>query len=88
MPQEELKFSEYKDQITNVIDPIVKEFLDNKVYDLNNAQSWTSTLSDEIIKALRENQPRDRKPRDEQTEFKYICSPIGSVAQLDRATDF
>lgn len=60
----ELKFADHKSEITDKINPIIKKHLDGKAYNQKEAQAWTNTISDEIIKELHA----------EQKGFKYICN--------------
>lgn len=60
----ELKFSDYKEEITRKVDPIIKKHLDGKTYSQKDAQAWTNSISDEVIKTL----------HTDQKGFKYICN--------------
>ena len=48
----ELQFAVIKDELTAMVDDIIRQFLNDKDYDQNQAQSWCNGISDEIIKAL------------------------------------
>ena len=61
---QELKFSDFKDEITQKCDPIVKKYLQDKPYSQKDAQNWANSISDEVIKTL----------HSEQKGFKYICN--------------
>ncbi|MCQ2821055.1 MAG: dynein light chain Tctex-type family protein [archaeon] len=61
---QELKFSDYKDEIQKKVDPIIKKYLDGKAYNQKDAQGWTNSISDEVIKTLHADQKG----------FKYICN--------------
>ena len=47
-----------------MIDDIIKQYLNGKDYDKNQAQSWCNDISDEIIKALSQ----------QQRGFKFVCN--------------
>lgn len=61
---QELKFSDYKEEINKKCDPIIKKYLEGKAYNQKDAQSWTNSISDEIIKTLHADQKG----------FKFICN--------------
>ena len=60
----ELQFAVIKDELTAMVDDIIRQFLNDKDYDQNQAQSWCNGISDEIIKALHQ----------QQRGFKFICN--------------
>ena len=60
----ELQFAVIKDELTAMVDDIIRQFLNDKDYDQNQAQSWCNGISDEIIKALHQ----------QQRGFKFVCN--------------
>ena len=52
----ELQFAVIKDELTAMVDDIIRQFLNDKDYDKTQAQSWCNAISDEIIKALHQQQ--------------------------------
>ena len=52
----ELQFAVIKDELTAMVDDIIRQFLNDKEYDKDQAQSWCNGISDEIIKALHQQQ--------------------------------
>ena len=60
----ELQFAMIKDELTGIVDSIIKRNLGNRDYDQTQAQSWANAISDEIIKTLHS---QDRG-------FKFICN--------------
>ena len=52
----ELQFAVIKDELTAMVDDIIRQFLNDKDYDQKEAQSWCNAISDEIIKALHQQQ--------------------------------
>ena len=60
----ELQFAIIKDELTSMVDQIIKRYLDGKNYDQKEAQSWTNQISDEIIKQLHA----------QQRGFKFVCN--------------
>ena len=51
----ELKFKLIKEELSIMVDGIIKKHLTNKKYDRENAQIWTNNITDEIIQKLNEN---------------------------------
>ena len=47
-----------------MVNKIISKFLNKKVYDAKEAQSWCNSISDEIIKVLHQ----------EKRGFKFLCS--------------
>ena len=70
----ELQFAVIKDELTAMVDDIIRQFLNDKDYDQNQAQSWCNGISDEIIKALHQ----------QQRGFKFIC--ISTIFQKGDAS--
>ena len=65
----ELQFAVIKDELTAMVDDIIRQFLNDKDYDQKEAQSWCNAISDEIIKALHQ----------QQRGFKFVC--ISTILQ-------
>jgi dynein light chain Tctex-type 1 len=65
----ELQFAVIKDELTAMVDDIIRQFLNDKDYDKTQAQSWCNAISDEIIKALHQ----------QQRGFKFVC--ISTILQ-------
>ena len=59
----ELQFAVIKDELTAMVDDIIRQFLNDKEYDKAEAQNWCNGISDEIIKALHQ----------QQRGFKFVC---------------
>ena len=51
MTSSELQFAVIKDELTAMVDDIIRQFLNDKVYEKDQAQNWCNGISDEIIKA-------------------------------------
>ena len=64
MAYSELKFDDIKDELTAMVDDIMRQFLYNQIYDQTQVQSWCEGISDEIIKALHQ----------QQRGFKFSCT--------------
>ena len=60
----ELQFAVIKDELTAMVDDIIRQFLNDKEYDKAEAQNWCNGISDEIIKALHQ----------QQRGFKFVCT--------------
>ena len=56
MTSSELQFAVIKDELTAMVDDIIRQFLNDKVYEKDQAQNWCNGISDEIINM--EPQPR------------------------------
>ena len=56
MTSSELQFAVIKDELTAMVDDIIRQFLNDKVYEKDQAQNWCNGISDEIIKALHQQQ--------------------------------
>ena len=52
----ELQFATIKDELTAMVDDIIRQFLTDKDYDKTQGQSWCNSISDEITKALHQQQ--------------------------------
>ena len=63
MTSSELQFAVIKDELTAMVDDIIRQFLNDKVYEKDQAQNWCNGISDEIIKALHQ----------QQRGFKFVC---------------
>lgn len=59
-----LQFSSIKDEIHKLVEDIIRKNLEGKTYNQKEAQGWTNTISDEVIKAL----------HGQQRGFKFICN--------------
>ena len=57
-----LRFSRIKNELTTMVDGIMRQVLDNKVYNIREAQSWCNRITNEIKIALNQ----------QQKEFKFI----------------
>ena len=64
MTSSELQFAVIKDELTAMVDDIIRQFLNDKVYEKDQAQNWCNGISDEIIKALHQ----------QQRGFKFVCN--------------
>ena len=53
MTSSELQFAVIKDELTAMVDDIIRQFLNDKVYEKDQAQNWCNGISDEIIKNAR-----------------------------------
>ena len=60
----ELQFAAIKDELTQMVDEIIRSYLNDKNYDQKEAQSWTNQISDEVIKQL----------HSQQRGFKFVCN--------------
>ena len=56
MSLSELQFAVIKDELTAMVDDIIRQFLNDKIYEKDQAQNWCNGISDEIIKALHQQQ--------------------------------
>jgi dynein light chain Tctex-type 1 len=66
---DQLQFNSIKDDLHSTCESVIKKHLEGKLYNQKEAQTWTNTISDEIIKALH-GQSRG---------FKFICN--GTIFQ-------
>ena len=57
-----LRFAKIKKELTSLVNNIIRQFLNDKDYDKEVAQSWCDDINAEIIKDLRQ----------QQTGFKFI----------------
>ena len=64
MNTSELQFAVIKDELRSMIDDIIRQFLNDKDYEKDQAQNWCNCISDEIIKVL--NQLK--------RGFKFVCT--------------
>ena len=60
----ELQLAAIKDELTQMVDEIIRSYLNDKNYDQKEAQSWTNQISDEVIKQL----------HSQQRGFKFVCN--------------
>ena len=60
----ELQFAVIKDELTAMVNDIIRQFLNDRDYDQKVAQSWSNDISDKIIKELYQ----------QQRGFKFICN--------------
>lgn len=60
----ELSFNSIKTELETAANQVMKKHLDNKTYNQKEAQTWTNTISDELIKNLSAMQKG----------FKFICN--------------
>ena len=60
----ELQFEAIKDELTQMVDEIIRTYLNDKNYDQKEAQGWTNQISDEVIKQL----------HSQQRGFKFVCN--------------
>ena len=70
----DLQFTSIKDELSSLCNSIIAKHLDGKTYNQKEAQSWTNTISDEIIKNL----------HTQQRGFKFICN--GTIFQKGDAS--
>ena len=56
-----LQFSKIKKELTAMVDNIIRQFLDHKVYDKGAAQSWCDGINDQIKRALSQQHQRGFK---------------------------
>ena len=56
-----LQFSKIKKELTPMVNNVIRQFLENKVYDRREAQSWCDGINDEIKKALSQHHQRGFK---------------------------
>ena len=59
-----LYFSDYKEQLSLMINDIIRQILYDQVYDQNRAQRWCYIISNKIIEAL----------KSQKSEFRFICT--------------
>lgn len=69
-----LQFSSIKDELHSTCEKIIASHLDNKTYNQKEAQTWTNTISDDVIKTL----------HSQQRGFKFICN--GTIFQKGDAS--
>ena len=69
-----IQFSSIKEEINKVCEQIINKHLEGKSYNQKEAQSWTNTISDEVIKTL----------HSQQRGFKFICT--GTIFQKGDAS--
>jgi len=69
-----LQFGSVKDELSRNIDEIIRKNLEGKSYNQKEAQTWTNTISDEVIKTL----------HSQQRGFKFICN--GTIFQKGDAS--
>ena len=70
----ELQFAVIKNELTDLVDGIIKRYLADKVYDQREAQNWTNQITDDVIKTL----------HSQQRGFKFICN--GTIFQKGDAS--
>ena len=58
-----LYFSDYKEQLSLMINDIIRQILYDQVYDQNRAKGWCDIISNKIIEVLQL----------QKSEFKFIC---------------
>ena len=63
MSTSELQFAVIKDELTAMVDDIIRQFLNDKIYEKDQAQNWCNGISDEIIKALHQQQRGFKLPK-------------------------
>ena len=61
---DKLQFISIKDELTNMVNGVIFNYLNGKKYDADKAQTWCNNISDEIIKALHQ----------QQRGFKFVCA--------------
>ena len=57
-----LRFGNYKNELTTMVEGIIRQFLGNKIYNRRDAQLWCNRITNEVKIALHQ----------QQREFKYI----------------
>jgi dynein light chain Tctex-type 1 len=69
-----LQFSSIKDELHSTCEKIISNHLEGKTYNQKEAQTWTNSISDEVIKTL----------HSQQRGFKFICN--GTIFQKGDAS--
>jgi hypothetical protein len=69
-----IQFSAVKDELNKLCEQVVSKHLEGKSYNQKEAQTWTNTITDEIIKNL----------HNQQKGFKFICN--GTIFQKGDAS--
>lgn len=71
---ETVQFGLFKDELNKICEQVVTKHLDGRPYSQKDAQAWTNTISDEVIKNLHSLQKG----------FKFICN--GTIFQKGDAS--
>jgi hypothetical protein len=61
---DKLQFISIKDELTNMVNDVIFNYLNGKKYEADKAQTWCNNISEEIIKALHQ----------QQRGFKFVCA--------------
>ena len=61
---DKLQFISIKDELTNMVNGVIFNYLNGKKYEADKAQTWCNNISEEIIKALHQ----------QQRGFKFVCA--------------
>jgi hypothetical protein len=69
-----IQFNSVKDDLNKLCEQVVSKHLEGKSYNQKEAQTWTNTITDEIIKNL----------HSQQKGFKFICN--GTIFQKGDAS--
>ena len=51
-----IQFSSIKNELYETVEQIIKKHLENKPYNQKEAQAWTNTITDDVIKTLHSQQ--------------------------------
>ena len=69
-----IQFSSIKDDLNKLCESVVSKHLEGKSYNQKEAQAWTNTITDDLIKQL----------HGQQKGFKFICN--GTIFQKGDAS--
>jgi len=69
-----LQFNSIKQELNDTVESIIKKHLDGKSYNQKEAQAWTNTITDDVIKTL----------HSQQRGFKFIAN--GTIFQKGDAS--
>lgn len=69
-----IQFSSIKSELNETVEAIIKKHLDDKPYNQKEAQAWTNTITDDVIKTL----------HSQQRGFKFIAN--GTIFQKGDAS--
>ena len=69
-----IQFNVIKQELSEICTGVIQKHLENKTYNQKEAQTWTNTITDEVIKNL----------HGQQKGFKFICN--GTIFQKGDAS--
>ena len=69
-----IQFNVIKQELSDICTNVIQKHLENKTYNQKEAQTWTNTITDEVIKNL----------HGQQKGFKFICN--GTIFQKGDAS--